>query len=67
MFVTNFTVEKYFSFLMNLTLPLGFLFELPVVVMFLTSLGIINPMILAKMSEICVFYFGYYSNDYYTT
>ncbi|MFL6557517.1 MAG: twin-arginine translocase subunit TatC, partial [Bacillus sp. (in: firmicutes)] len=32
MFVTNFTAERYFSFIMNMTLPFGVLFELPVVV-----------------------------------
>ncbi|MFL6558409.1 MAG: twin-arginine translocase subunit TatC, partial [Bacillus sp. (in: firmicutes)] len=30
MFVTDFTAEKYFSFIMNMTLPFGVLFELPV-------------------------------------
>ncbi|MBU8905798.1 twin-arginine translocase subunit TatC [Desertibacillus haloalkaliphilus] len=43
LFETLFTTEKYFHFLLNMTLPFGFLFELPVVIMFLTSLGILNP------------------------
>ncbi|MDQ1001878.1 sec-independent protein translocase protein TatC [Neobacillus niacini] len=55
MFVTNFTAEKYFRFLMNMTLPFGVLFELPAVVMFLTALGIINPFVLAKIRKYAYF------------
>ncbi|ETI68438.1 twin-arginine translocase subunit TatC [Neobacillus vireti] len=55
MFVTNFTAERYFSFIMNMTLPFGVLFELPVVVMFLTSLGIINPYLLTKVRKYAYF------------
>ncbi|WP_416825474.1 twin-arginine translocase subunit TatC [Ectobacillus polymachus] len=54
-FETLFTSEKYFKFMMNLTLPFGFLFEIPLVVMFLTSIGIINPMILSKARKISYF------------
>lgn len=36
-------VNDYFSFLFQLTLPFGLLFQLPVVVMFLTRLGLITP------------------------
>ncbi|EIJ78562.1 Twin-arginine protein translocation pathway component TatAD [Bacillus methanolicus PB1] len=52
---TNFTAEKYFRFLMHMTLPFGVLFELPVVVMFLTSLGIINPYVLQKVRKYAYF------------
>jgi sec-independent protein translocase protein TatC len=55
MFVTNFTAERYFQFIMNMTLPFGVLFELPVVVMFLTSLGIINPILLSKIRKYAYF------------
>lgn len=55
MVVTNFTADKYFKFIMNTTLPFGFLFELPVVAMFLTSLGIINPYVLQKMRKYAYF------------
>ncbi|MGO4889246.1 twin-arginine translocase subunit TatC [Anaerobacillus sp. MEB173] len=47
-FQTFFTVEKYFQFMLNLTLPFGFLFEMPAVIMFLTKLGIVNPHKLIK-------------------
>ncbi|WP_313800500.1 twin-arginine translocase subunit TatC [Cytobacillus sp.] len=55
MMATNFTAEKYFRFVMNMTLPFGILFELPVVVMFLTSLGIINPVTLKKVRKYAYF------------
>ncbi len=55
MFTTFFTTEKYFRFLLHMTLPFGFLFELPVVIMFLTSLGIINPYRLQKMRKYAYF------------
>lgn len=50
-----FTAEHYFRFMMNLTLPFGFLFEMPLIVMFLTSLGILNPAKLSKMRKISYF------------
>lgn len=55
MFLTNFTAEKYFRFVFNMTIPFGVLFELPVVIMFLTSLGIINPYVLQKMRKYAYF------------
>lgn len=55
MLVTNFTADKYFRFIMNMTIPFGVLFELPVVVMFLTSLGIINPYVLQKIRKYAYF------------
>jgi sec-independent protein translocase protein TatC len=55
MFATNFTAEKYFRFILNMTIPFGILFELPVVVMFLTSLGIINPFVLQKLRKYAYF------------
>ncbi len=54
-FQTMFTSEKYFKFIINLTLPFGFLFEIPLVVMFLTSLGVINPMFLSKARKLSYF------------
>ncbi|TXC89356.1 twin-arginine translocase subunit TatC [Metabacillus litoralis] len=54
-FETFFTVDKYFRFMINLTLPFGFLFEMPAIIMFLTRLGIINPQRLAKSRKISYF------------
>lgn len=55
MFMTFFTTEKYFQFLIHMTLPFGFLFELPVVIMFLTSLGVLNPYRLQKIRKYSYF------------
>lgn len=55
LFLTNFTVEKYFKFLFNMTVPFGVLFELPVVIMFLTSLGLLNPYVLQKVRKYAYF------------
>lgn len=40
---------QYFSFMFNILLPMALLFELPVVVMFLTKLHILNPARLKKL------------------
>jgi sec-independent protein translocase protein TatC len=49
---TMYTAEKYFKFLLNLTLPIGFLFEMPILIMLLTHLGLMNPKILAKTRKV---------------
>lgn len=56
LFMSFFTAEKYFRFMVNIVLPFGCLFELPVIIMFLTSLGILNPYRLQKMRRYS--YFG---------
>lgn len=48
MFIEIFTVEKYFGFMFKLILPFALIFELPIVAMFLTSLGMITPDLLKK-------------------
>jgi sec-independent protein translocase protein TatC len=55
MFEANFTADKYFRFVLHMTLPFGILFELPVIIMFLTSLGIINPYVLTKIRKYAYF------------
>lgn len=55
MFNMMFTTEKYFQFMMRMTLPFSILFELPVVIMFLTSLGIIDPYKLSKLRKYAYF------------
>jgi sec-independent protein translocase protein TatC len=54
-FETFFTAEKYFRFMINITLPFGFLFEMPAVIMFLTRLGILNPTKLIKARKVSYF------------
>jgi sec-independent protein translocase protein TatC len=48
---TSFTAEKYFSFLLDMTLPFGVAFELPLVTMLLTTLGVVNPYTLVKLRK----------------
>lgn len=55
MLATNFTADKYFRFIMTMTIPFAVLFEMPVVIMFLTSLGIVNPYVLGKLRKYAYF------------
>src|SRR5699024_3564112 len=48
MFNELFTVERYFQFLLRITIPFAILFEIPIILMFLTSLGIVTPSFLRK-------------------
>ncbi len=54
-FETNYTAERYFRFMINMTVPFGLLFEMPAVVMFLTSIGVLNPRRLAKARKLAYF------------
>ena len=42
-FAMMITTREYLSFLLMMTLPMGFLFEVPFVLMFLTSAGLVTP------------------------
>lgn len=55
MFNQIFTVDKYFKFLLRVTLPFAILFEIPIVAMFLTSLGVITPDFMKKMRKYAYF------------
>ncbi|MBE4906548.1 twin-arginine translocase subunit TatC [Bacillus luteolus] len=48
-------INEYFQFLFQLTLPFGLLFQMPVVIMFLTRLGIVTPMFLVKVRKYAYF------------
>jgi sec-independent protein translocase protein TatC len=48
-------INEYFQFLFQITMPFGFLFEMPIVILFLTRLGIVTPMLLGKMRKIAFF------------
>lgn len=50
-----FGITQYFSFMFSIVLPFGLLFELPIIVMFLTRLRIVNPIRLAKMRKLAYF------------
>ncbi|MGV3488239.1 MAG: twin-arginine translocase subunit TatC [Tuberibacillus sp.] len=48
-------INEYFHFLIQLTLPFGFVFELPILIMFLTRLGILTPQFLSKIRKYAYF------------
>jgi sec-independent protein translocase protein TatC len=41
--VETYGIDRYFSFLFNVVFPLGVAFEMPIVMLFLTRLGLLNP------------------------
>jgi sec-independent protein translocase protein TatC len=41
--VETYGIDRYFSFLFNVVFPLGVAFEMPLVLLFLTRLGVLNP------------------------
>ena len=48
LFNTQLTAQNYLSFVINTTIPIAILFEFPVIVAFLTSLGILTPNFLTR-------------------
>jgi sec-independent protein translocase protein TatC len=48
-------IAHYFSFMFNIIVPFAALFELPVIVMFLTRIRVLNPMKLAKARRYAYF------------
>lgn len=55
MFNQIFTVERYFRFMFRLILPFAFIFEVPILTMFLTSLGLVTPKFLQKIRKYAYF------------
>lgn len=55
MFDTIFTVEKYFRFIFRITIPFAVFFELPLIMMFLTSLNLVTPRFLRKTRKYAYF------------
>ncbi|MBU8772097.1 twin-arginine translocase subunit TatC [Cytobacillus oceanisediminis] len=51
-----FTAHKYFETLFLLTLPFGFLFQLPLVVLFLTRVGILSTSRLERSRKVAYFF-----------
>ncbi|WLD93694.1 twin-arginine translocase subunit TatC [Alkalihalobacillus sp. AL-G] len=48
-------INEYFQFLFRMTLPFGILFQFPIVVMFLTRLGILTPDLLGQIRKYSYF------------
>lgn len=55
MFTELFTVDKYFKFLLRVTIPFAILFEIPIVSMFLTRIGILTPDFMRKTRKYAYF------------
>jgi len=53
--IETYGMKQYFTFMFNLIIPVGIVFELPVVILFLTKLGIVTPENLRKMRKIAYF------------
>ncbi|MBB5149177.1 MULTISPECIES: twin-arginine translocase subunit TatC [Ureibacillus] len=48
-------INEYFSFLFKLVIPFGFLFQLPVITLFLSRLGVLNPNLMSKFRKYSYF------------
>ncbi|GGE29293.1 twin-arginine translocase subunit TatC [Streptococcus himalayensis] len=48
LFDTQLTAQNYLAFLLHTTIPMAVLFEIPVLVAFLTSLGVLSPRFLVQ-------------------
>lgn len=53
--ITTIGINEYFGFLMRTVLPFGIVFQMPIIVLFLTQLGIITPMVLKKYRKYAYF------------
>ncbi|MCD9020627.1 twin-arginine translocase subunit TatC [Cohnella silvisoli] len=50
-FQETYGISQYFSFLINIVFPVSLLFELPILIMFLTRLKLISPKLLGKFRK----------------
>lgn len=48
-------INEFFSFLIKLVVPFGLIFQLPVVTLFISRLGIINPKLMVKFRKYAYF------------
>ncbi|MFF2483333.1 twin-arginine translocase subunit TatC [Paenibacillus sp. NPDC058071] len=48
-------ITQYFTFMFNILIPISLLFELPLVIMFLTAIKVLNPIRLRKMRRLAYF------------
>ncbi|GIP54054.1 MULTISPECIES: twin-arginine translocase subunit TatC [Paenibacillus] len=53
--IETYGMADYFKFLMNIVLPISLLFELPLVILFLTQIRLLNPVRLKKMRRVAYF------------
>ncbi|WP_442601861.1 twin-arginine translocase subunit TatC [Paenibacillus sp. KN14-4R] len=50
--IETYGAAQYFSFMFNIIIPLSILFELPIIVMFLTKIRLLNPARLSKFRRL---------------
>lgn len=55
LFVTQLTAQNYLDFVFQTTMPLALIFELPVIIAFLTSIGLIDPGLLVSYRRYAYF------------
>lgn len=48
-------IAQYFSFMFNMIIPMALLFQMPIVILFLTAIGLLNPMRLSKFRKYAYF------------
>lgn len=48
-------INEYFNFLFQITLPFGIIFQLPIVLLFLTRLGLVTPMMMVRVRKYAYF------------
>lgn len=48
-------LTQYFQFLFNLILPVSLIFELPIIILFLTTIRVVNPPLLVKWRKYAIF------------
>jgi len=48
-------INEYFNFLFQITVPFGIIFQLPIVLLFLTRLGMVTPMMMVKVRKYAYF------------
>lgn len=53
--IETYGMADYFNFLFNIIVPISLLFELPIIILFLTQLRILNPGLLKKMRRVAYF------------
>lgn len=49
------SINDYFNFIFQITVPFGIIFQLPIVLLFLTRLGLVNPQMLTKNRKYAYF------------
>lgn len=54
--VLTYGIAQYFSFMFNILLPLGLLFQLPIIIMFLTKIRLLTPKRLRKFRRYAYFF-----------